>query len=301
MNYLKPIANHLGPYHVATDLSLLFNMETYSFAVLFIGLIFDVLLLIFIVVSCLLIYSLLLISVETKTFEIGVMRLVGLTKRGFIGMIMTQAAMFVLPSVVIGFLLYVPAIYLIYSVLFTADMGFHPNLLPDWYATSQALVIGICIPMISSIIPIKRALSKNLTDALNTQRAKTTGMIITFTDNSTKNIVPYLLFGGISVLFGIMVYYFLPLSMLKMNYGMILYIFFMLLLSMMLGLTLFVTNLQGIMEIIFVYLFFFWERQSMKALLRKNLHAHKPRNFLTSIIYSLTLGCIIFLLVTASL
>ena len=42
---------------------------------MFVGLIFDVLLLIFVVVSCLLIYSLLLISVETKTFEIGVMRL----------------------------------------------------------------------------------------------------------------------------------------------------------------------------------------------------------------------------------
>ena len=64
-------------------------MQSYSAAVMFIGLIFDVLLMIFIVVACLLIYSLLLISVETKTFEIGVMRLVGLTKAGFIGMIMT--------------------------------------------------------------------------------------------------------------------------------------------------------------------------------------------------------------------
>ena len=89
LGYLYPITNHLGLYEVGTDLSLLFEMETYSYAVMFIGLIFNVLLLIFIVVSCLLIYSLLLISVETKTFEIGVMRLVGLTKCGFIGMILT--------------------------------------------------------------------------------------------------------------------------------------------------------------------------------------------------------------------
>ena len=68
---------------------MLFSMQTYSASVMFIGLIFDVLLLIFIVIACLLIYSLLLISVETKSFEIGVMRLVGLTKAGFIGMIMT--------------------------------------------------------------------------------------------------------------------------------------------------------------------------------------------------------------------
>ena len=68
---------------------MLRSMQVYSYAVLFIGLIFDILLLIFVVVSCLLIYSLLLISVETKTFEIGVMRLIGLTKLGFVGLVMT--------------------------------------------------------------------------------------------------------------------------------------------------------------------------------------------------------------------
>ena len=168
LEYLSPIVNHLGPYNLGEDISLLRGMEIYSYAVLFIGLIFDVLLLIFIVVSCLLIYSLLLISVETKTFEIGVMRLQGLTKGGFIGMVMTQAAMFVLPSVVLGFGLAIPCIYLIYTILFTADMGFHPTYFPDWYSSTIALLIGIFIPILSSIIPIKRALSTNLIDALNT-------------------------------------------------------------------------------------------------------------------------------------
>ena len=56
--------------------------------ILFIGLIFDILLIMFIVVAVLLIYSLLMISVETKTHEIGIMRLVGLSKGGFVGMIL---------------------------------------------------------------------------------------------------------------------------------------------------------------------------------------------------------------------
>ena len=42
------------------------------------GLIFDIIILLFVIISVLLIYSLLMISVETKTFEIGVMRMVGL-------------------------------------------------------------------------------------------------------------------------------------------------------------------------------------------------------------------------------
>ena len=81
---------------------------------LFIGLIFDILLIMFIVVSILLIYSLLIISVETKTFEIGVMRLVGLSKRGFIALIFTEAMCFVFPSILTGFLFSFPAIWLVY-------------------------------------------------------------------------------------------------------------------------------------------------------------------------------------------
>ena len=60
-------------------------MHATSYAILFIGLIFDILLIMFIVVAILLIYSLLLISVETKTFEIGVMRLLGLVLLNWLG------------------------------------------------------------------------------------------------------------------------------------------------------------------------------------------------------------------------
>ena len=115
--------------------------------------------------------------------------------------------------------------------------------MPAWGATVEAISIGIFIPIFSSIIPIQRVLSKNLTDALNTQRAKTSGVLITFTNNASKNVIPYLIVGTISVVFGIAIYYFLPLSLLLQNYGMILAIFFMILLGMLLGLSMFATNL----------------------------------------------------------
>ena len=70
---------------------------------------------------------------------------------------------------------------------------------------------------------------------------------------------------------------------------------------MILGLTLLTANLRGFLETIVVYILFFWERKSMRALLRKNLIAHKQTNKLTSIIYALTLGCIIFLCVSLNL
>ena len=67
---------------------MLEEMELFSTAILFLGLIFDIIILLFVFLSVLLIYSLLMISVESKTFEFGVMRMVGLSKSGLIYMIL---------------------------------------------------------------------------------------------------------------------------------------------------------------------------------------------------------------------
>ena len=56
-------------------------------SVLFLGLVFNIILLVFIVISVLLIYSLLMIGVETKTMETGIMRMLGTNKRGLVSMV----------------------------------------------------------------------------------------------------------------------------------------------------------------------------------------------------------------------
>lgn len=114
-------------------------------------------------------------------------------------------------------------------------------------------------------------------------------------------MAPFLIFGVIAILFGVSIYYFLPLGLLTQNFGVILMIFFSILLGMIFGLAMFANTLQGLLEYIFVYVFFFWEKESMRTLLLKNLSTHKQKNRLTALIYSLSLGCIIFLLVSANL
>ena len=91
---------------------------------MFLGLIFDIIILLFIVLSVLLIYSLLMISVESKTFEFGVMRMVGLNKSGLIYMIILQGIMFVIPSLLMGFALSIPALAVINIFLFDNDGEF---------------------------------------------------------------------------------------------------------------------------------------------------------------------------------
>lgn len=85
------------------------------------------------------------------------------------------------------------------------------------------------------------------------------------------------------------------------NVGLILDIFFLILGGLILGLTLLVANLRGFIEIVMTYLLLFWERKSMRTLVKKNLVAHKNTNKLTSVIYAMTLGCVIFLCVALNL
>ena len=92
-------------------------MSLYNVAILFIGLVFNVLIILFVVISVLLIYSLLMITTETKTFDFGVMRLVGLSSKGFVAMIFTQAVMFVIPSIICAYICSFPCLWGILSKL----------------------------------------------------------------------------------------------------------------------------------------------------------------------------------------
>jgi hypothetical protein len=111
----------------------------------------------------------------------------------------------------------------------------------------------------------------------------------------------YIVFGTIAVAYGLSIYYFLPLAMLSFNFALILKIFFFILVGMLFGLSLLAFNLQRFSEILLTHIFLFFEKKSMKDMVLKNLTAHRMRNKLTSIIYSIALGFIIFLIVSYNL
>lgn len=114
---------------------------------------------------------------------------------------------------------------------------------------------------------------------------------------SDLNIVPYLIFGIISFTYGFALYYLLPYSLLTLKIGLILEVFFFILLGLLLGLTLLAVNLQRIMETCITYILLIWEKNSMKMMILNNLKAHSPRNKLTSTIFSMSLAFNIFIMV----
>ena len=122
-------------------------------AMLVLALVFNIIIILLIAISILLIYSLLMNSVETKTFENGIMRLVGFTKPGYVSLILTQAFMFVLPSILMGYAASYPLLWYCYKYLLHADMQ-SISIVPGLKATGQASLVGLLIPILSSIIPV---------------------------------------------------------------------------------------------------------------------------------------------------
>ena len=92
------------------------------------------------------------------------------------------------------------------------------------------------------------------------------------------DIAPLMTFGILIVLYGVSIYYLMPLSLLSGNFNLILIIFFSILMGMVLGLTMLAYNLQNVTQIGLTYVFFWWEKSYMRQLILKNLVAHTQRN-----------------------
>jgi hypothetical protein len=124
--------------------------------------------------------------------------------------------------------------------------------------------------------------------------------ILTKDQLSKELILPYLTLGLLSVIYGISVYYFLPLALISLNLGLLLQVFFIILIGLFLGLVLIAVNLQSYTEYILTNILFkvlyFIETRSMERVVQNNMRAHRLRNRQTSFIYAAAVGFIIFLL-----
>eukprot|EP00347_Sterkiella_histriomuscorum_P021563 403333540 len=300
-HYVNEFITDVGFYNVIAQMPILREMSQYNIAILLFNLIFRIVITIFIIISILLVYSLLMIGIEGKTLETGILRMVGISRVGLTLMIFLQSIMFVLPAIVFGFVLSIPCLVLCYIYVFEEQLnnGFSP--IPSWQSFLNAFFVGILIPCLSSIIPIIRVLGQNLNDALNYERNRVKAIYIKILHKSHVDIYPQLIFGIITFCYGFAMYYLLPLSLLSMDLGMILQVFFCILVGLLFGLSLLAINLQKPCEVLLTYLFLLCETRSMRRMVLNNLKAHMMRNRLTSTIFSMALGFIIFLLVAYKL
>lgn len=124
---------------------------------MFLGVILNMIVFILFMLSLMLLYNLLLVSVETKNFELAVLRTLGLNKVGVVSLILVQALSFVLPALVIGFTLSILGLMMVSNAL-KGILEVEISVFPTFNAFILALSVGTLIPLFASIFPIKKAL-----------------------------------------------------------------------------------------------------------------------------------------------
>ena len=99
--------------------------------------------------------------------------------------------------------------------------------------------------------------------------------------------------------YGVTIYYLLPLALMSMNLNLLSYILIFIILGLLFALTLLAFNYQSTFEFVLTHIFLFFEIKSTKTMVRKNLASHRKRNQMTALIYSLALGFLIFLSISS--
>eukprot|EP01028_Stygiella_incarcerata_P008990 TRINITY_DN40584_c0_g1_i1.p1 TRINITY_DN40584_c0_g1~~TRINITY_DN40584_c0_g1_i1.p1 ORF type:complete len:1002 (-),score=203.36 TRINITY_DN40584_c0_g1_i1:2080-5085(-) len=296
------ILYRLGFNQVAPSMPLLLSMRGSRFFSLFMGLIVVMVATILGGLSIILIYSLLMIHVETKTFELGILRMIGMSRLSLVEMVMIHAFLYSIPAWIIGLgLAELLAIAYANAISSALDVEIDKHLTLE--AILYASLLGFAIPVIASIFPIRKALTMNLQDSLDTRHSKTKAVEYSLhrADDGGGISASALTIGVVLVLFGVGIYIVFPLALLSFRIDLLLYMFFALLMAMLVGFVLLSLNVENIVERFFMYLLFFWESAVVKSLTLKAFVAHRSRNRKTSIMFSLSLAFVMFIVVSVDL
>ncbi|KAL4473742.1 hypothetical protein ABPG74_022606 [Tetrahymena malaccensis] len=294
-NYLaSEIIRVLGVYPLQIDLPILKLFHQLKYAQMFLSVVTNMIILLFSSLSIMMLYNLLLVSVETKTYELGVLRIIGLNKIGVVIMILSQSLSFVIPGVIIGILL-ASQILAFASVKAKEIVGLEISNSPSINSYALCLFLGLFIPIASSIIPIKSALSNSLSFALDKDRSKSSAVKITVDIDGKSTNWGQISFGLLCSLFGFSIYYLLPLSLFTLDMSMLITIFFFILIGLLVGLILVSINFSYLFEKLVVYVCLFWISASSKKVVLKNLACHRIKNTRTSIMYGLSIAFVVFI------
>lgn len=82
--------------------------------------------------------------------------MIGVTKLDCILVVVCSTLTFVVPSLILSYSMALVANHYLLGAIYPPEMLKSISILPDLFATIQALVVGLFIPIASSIVPIQR-------------------------------------------------------------------------------------------------------------------------------------------------
>ncbi|KAA6366361.1 MAG: putative DUF214 family protein, partial [Streblomastix strix] len=242
-----------------------------------------------------------LIYIDTRTYELGIQRMIGLDRKGVIGVLITQALLYSVPAIIIGLILAI--IFNIVAMTIVQNISSIPlnkMLTPASFLIS--ILVSITISIIASIFPIRQALSQNLHDSIDVHHTKIQSIKINIERaNYLKKPWTILLSGVILVGVGSGILILFPLSLMSGNSSLLSVVLYSLMMMILIGLVVLTLNIEFVFERIIAYVFLCWETKAVKFIALKNLTAHRIRNRKTTLLFSITLSFIVFINVMINL
>ena len=293
VKYMNKVVKKMGTLqYYQVNMPLIKTMNRYKYGTTLLNLVLNVILLGIFGLSLILIHSLLLITTETNAFEFGVLRLVGNSKKNIILIIIFQCICFSIPAFVVALGFSFVILKIINDVI-KDELNTDLNIGITVDSFFLAFFLNFLAPIVAAIFPIRNILKKNIATSINTMLNKTQGVKIEVISLQRKELTSLIIFGLITFIYGASIYYFLPLSLISMNFGMIGAIFLWILFGILLGFVLLSQNVEHLLQTILTYILFFFTKSYTKLLILKNLAAHRLKNKKSSLMFSLSVGIFI--------
>jgi len=272
-------------------------LEGLNFIRLFLQSTFMTIVFFMILLSVMLIYSLMIADVDEKTYEMGMLRALGLRRASLVQIIVIQSVIFSGIGIIAGMILSATLNSGLRWYIFNTSK----NSTTYWLSVSAALsgiIIGALMPILSNIWAIKRALGKKIRDSLDVFHTGLNEVMIRIIKLENYGLSIFEITLGITLtLMGVITYYFLPASFLFNRLDLFFFILNMILVGMIIGLTFlcFLIFPYVQMGIIYVFTFVFSFDLKLRPLILKNLnHSHKKRNMKTAMLFTIALSFLVF-------
>ncbi|KAL7716644.1 ABC3 transporter permease C-terminal domain-containing protein [Entamoeba marina] len=256
--------------------------------------IFNFIVVVFAFMGGLLIYSLLIADVEEKTYEFGMLRALGLLKALLVEILMLESTFFSIVGILFGLVLgWIGSIAI--NLLITSLSHLPPSFFPTYISVLVPFLIGLLVPFFANIMPIKRALSHTLRDALDLYHSATNDVSVSIKRLKDIGMNPtVIMFSLVLVCASFITYYVIPLTFLDLNFSVLFFCFLVILLIFLAGLCLLSQTLQPILQTAISYVIITPFQNATQSVVLKNLDSHSPRNTKTALMLTVAISFILF-------
>eukprot|EP00698_Gefionella_okellyi_P021274 TRINITY_DN6854_c0_g1_i1.p1 TRINITY_DN6854_c0_g1~~TRINITY_DN6854_c0_g1_i1.p1 ORF type:complete len:1082 (+),score=291.51 TRINITY_DN6854_c0_g1_i1:95-3340(+) len=281
-------------FPVTVTAPVLAGLSATGFIRLFLDQIFNMVVIVLVFLGCVLIYSLQIGDVQEKTYEYGMLRALGMRHGMLITLLLFQALFYAVPGILASYIA-IAVFNAVLSVMFAQATSNFVDFSVDSAAMGIGLAIGMAMPLMSNIFPIRRALSKTLRDSLDMYHQSVNDVLVQFQSLEHVGLSPAQTALAIMLaIMGFVVYYIVPYAFTYGNFALFLFIFTIILLGMVFGFSLLAQIIQPYFERLLLFVSMWGADRKMHSLVLKHLHGHRNRNRKTAVMFTTSMAFIIF-------